>query len=176
MQTYENGLKMSLQELRSSIDIGKMEWTSGHNTNCYAYALGLDIPQYKIKYGAYEPGVIANSKIDFFSKEVFSYNDLINNLYLDFNALGIVFREISPLDKISSNEWKIALFITWYNQNLLEDFHFLRQHNDGIWYHKNGFYGDVSNYDDHGKIITNPKKCFLKYREYNKCLSLTLPK
>lgn len=170
-------LKITLQELRNSIDIQKNTWDSKYSTNCYAYALGLDIPQYQVKCCAYAPGVIANSKINLPSKRVFSYNDLITNLYLDFDALGIKFREINPLDKISYNEWKIALFITWYDEpELVVDYHFLRQHNDGIWYHKNGFEGEVSEYDNHRKIIINPEECFLRYRKYNKCLSLTLTK
>lgn len=176
MPTDANKLKMTLQELRNSIDIQKSEWTSD-NSNCYAYALGLDIPQYQIKDCAYAPGVIADSEIDLPSKKIFLYKDLINNLYLDFDALGIRFREINPLDTIGSNEWKIALFITWYQEpELVEDYHFLRQHNDGIWYHKKGFRGEVSKYDSNGKIITNPQECFFRYRHYNKCLSLALTK
>ena len=54
------------------------------------------------------------------------------------------------------------------------DYHFLRQHSDGTWYHKNGFSGDISNYDFQGQIITNLKECYIPCRTYKKCLSRKL--
>ena len=50
----------------------------------------------------------------------------------------------------------------------------MRQHSNDIWYHKNGFGGKVTNYDSFGKIIQNPKECYLRTRTYDKCLSLKL--
>jgi len=166
-------LKISLQNLRNAIDIEKSLWINTYSTNCYAYALGLDIPQYEIKDYAYAPGVIANSDIFLPSFRIFNYEDLINNIYLDLEALDIQFREISPLDDVNSNEWKIALFITKTDDGI-EDYHFLRQHSDGFWHHKKGFGGMVSKYDCYGQIIENPEECDLGNRKYDKCLSLKL--
>lgn len=168
-------LKMSLEDIRNSINIDKKEWINVYDTNCYAYALGLDIPQYRICDYAYNPGVIGNSKVNLItSSDIFSYNDLIHNMILDFEALGIDYREVDCLDRISDNEWKIALFIS-KTYGGLDDFHFLRQHNDDIWYHKSGIW-NVTSYDDYNRLITNPKDCFLEHRTYNKCFSLKLKK
>lgn len=102
-------LKMELEYLRSCIDLEKKEWINRYATNCYAYALGLDIPQYKIKKYAYTPGIISNSDIYLPSYDEFIYEDLIKNIYLDLKTLGIDFKEIDPTDKIEKNEWKIAI-------------------------------------------------------------------
>lgn len=170
---HRKKLKMKIEQLRSCIDLEKKEWTNKHATNCYAYALGLDIPQSKINRYAYTPGIISNSNIYLPSSEDIDYEDLINNIYLDLKTLDIDFKEIEPTDKINSNEWKIAIFIA-KSYGKIFDYHFLRQHSDGTWYHKNGFSGDISNYDFQGQIITNPKECYIPCRTYKKCLSLKL--
>ncbi len=133
-----DSLKMSLGEIRSLIDVQKEEWIHMDTTNCYAYALGLDIAESDIIPYAYVPGIISHSDIDLTRLSSFSYESLLKNIYLDFEALEIDFREISPLDEVGDDEWKIALF-TRKCFDLLDDYHFLRCHNDGIWYHKNGY-------------------------------------
>ena len=166
-------LKMEIEYLRSCIDLEKKEWINRYATNCYAYALGLDIPQSKINRYAYTPGIISKSNIYLPSCDEFIYEDLINNIYLDLKALGIDFREIEPNEEIEENEWKIAIFIA-RSYGKIFDYHFLREHNDGTWYHKNGFNGDISNCDCNGDVITNPKDCYIPCRSYKKCLSLKL--
>lgn len=167
-------LKKSLQELRNSIDLEKKSWINLNDTNCYAYALGLDIPEQEINNHAYFPGIIGNSKIYLPNQELFTYEEFIYNLFEDFKALNIEYKEIDPLDKINIDEWKIALFITYYSKNYVEDFHFLRENKENIWYHKLGYTGTITNCDDDDNIITNPKQCFFEYRTYKKCLSLKL--
>lgn len=49
---------MELDELRRHIILNNCEWKNILTTNCYAYALGLDIPQEKIGNCAYELGNI----------------------------------------------------------------------------------------------------------------------
>lgn len=178
MSYHSSKLKRSLEEIRNSIDLEKKDWINIDDTNCYAYALGLDIPGYEIVDYAYIPGVIADSDISLRSHKIFSYEDLLYNMYLDFIKLGIDFREIKPLDEVSVDEWKIALFITksYYSADGLEDFHFLRQHNDGFWYHKDGYHGAVSRLDSYNRAIENPEECFLIGRTYKKCLSLRINK
>lgn len=170
-------LKMSLQELREAINLRKSDWINIDNNNCYAYALGLDIPQVEIKNYAFVPGVISDSHIQIPPNKIFSYDVLLNNICLDLEALDINFREINPLDNVGVDEWKIALFITraYYEEQLyLRDFHFLRQHSDGFWYHKDGYGGIVSKLDSYNREIINPETCFLSGRIYKKCLSLRL--
>lgn len=171
-------LRMSLEEIRNSIDLKKTEWINISTTNCYAYALGLDIPQQNIKDNAYIPGVISNSKMPLLPNEIFSYDELLYNIYLDLKILGIDYREINPIEDINQDEWKIALFVTkvYSDKGLigLNDFHFLRFNNDGNWYHKCGFDGIISNYDSYEDEIIDPRDCILCDRTYKKALSLRL--
>lgn len=175
MNEDEKKLKISLEQLRKMINVNKDNWVNNTSTNCYAYALGLDIPSYEITDYAYDPGVISNSKIYLPSYKFFTYDMLINNIYSDLDALGIDIREIMPLENISDEEWKIALFTVGYS-DCLSDYHFLRQHEDNIWYHKNGFKGGISFRDFYGNIITNPLDCYFRSREYNKTFALKLKK
>ena len=163
---------MSVDKIRNSIDLKKDNWINMEDTNCYAYALGLDIKEDDIMPYAYIPGTISNSK-DYLPKNAMFTNDmLINNIYLDLDFLGIDYREINPKDKIDSDEWKIALFISYIFGNNY-DYHFLREV-DNIWYHKNGYGGPISKYDSKGRVITNPKNCNFNLKDYNRCLSLRL--
>lgn len=174
-----NELKMSLKDLRDTIDVNKKNWTFNGDTNCYAYALGLDIPEDNIGEAAFEPGVISNVnsiyKDDNYSLK---YSDLLNYLYSDLEALGIGFKEIHPDERINDDEWKIALYTEFSaskkNIEYLFDYHFLRQHKNGIWYHKFGWHSSPKNFDSNYKIITNLKNCHIDDYEYKKCLSLKI--
>ncbi len=163
-----------INEIRKNIDVKKKIWNNIDGTNCYAYALGIDVSEYKLKEDIFSPGVISNSKVNLTRHEYFSYDLLMDNLFSDFKALGIEYRLVEPLDEILEDEWKIALFVSEIGNNLLDDFHFMRQFSDGIWHHKNGYYGLVSEYDNKGKIITNPMDCSLRQRSYDKCFCLKL--
>ena len=178
MADNRSELKMSLQELRKEVDFKKTDWVNIDDNNCYAYALGLDIPQREIKDRAFVPGVISASNAPIHPNRIFSYDVLLNNIYLDLEALSINYREIKPFDDVEIDEWKIALFITrayYKDHNLyLTDFHFLRQCSDGFWYHKDGYGGIISKRDSYNRDITNPERCFLSGRAYKKCLSLRL--
>lgn len=171
-------LKIPLIELRKMITLDKKHWENIFCTNCYAYALGLDIAEFEICDYAYAPGTISNSSKSLANQEIFKYSELIECLYSDFEALGISYREVLPQEEINADEWKIALFTTsalYSNKpELLEDYHFLRQHPNTNWYHKNGWYNYPTIMDDKCKPITDPSKCYLDRREYRKVLSLKL--
>lgn len=177
MNLQQHNLKMSLQDIRNSINLNNTNWINISTTNCYAFALGLDINEDDIIENAYVPGTISNSQIkiqdDFIIHDFFKYTDFITNLYTDLEHLNISFREITPNERISSSEWKIAIFTTPCS-NGCKDFHFLRLCNDGIWHHKKGYGFYPTIYDDQDKIITNIEKCFLTSKKYEKCLSLKL--
>lgn len=174
----QHGLKISLQELRDNINLNKKFWKHILSTNCYAYALGLDVKENNIKYYAYEPGIISNAKEYMIVKQEFTYSNLLQNLYSDLEFLGIEFREIKPKEQVSKEEWKIALFTSFlaFEQDVewLRDFHFLRQHENGLWYHKQGWYKFPTKRDSNFEIITDPSKCYLKGKQFKKCYSLKL--
>ena len=167
-----NELKMDLITLRNAINVEKNNWINKYTTNCYAYALGLDIPEDDIIRGAYAPGTISGAEIDIGRAYTFTYKTFVNNLYSDLDFLGIDFKKIKPNQPIDENEWKIAVF-TSSKFGALDDYHFLR-YKDNVWHHKNGWYDKPTILDDWGQEIENPKKCYLRYRCYKFSLALKL--
>lgn len=167
-------LRKSLQELRDSIDLVKKVWTSKEGSNCYAYALGLDMNEYEITDTySFCPGVIGGDYSCVSGSH--SYENLIRCIIADLNALGIDYSSADPKEPPKRGEWKVALFLTDDDPIWINDFHFLRQHPNGSWFHKKGYGGDVLMCDDDGTIITNPEKChFSKYSIYDSCFRLKL--
>ena len=139
MISNKQKLKMSLQEIRDSIDLNKTIWKNIGDTNCYAFALGLDVVEESIIEHAYIPGVMSGSSIKLCNDNEFDnsfkYDDFINNLYMDLNFLGISYREIYSDEKITDDEWKIAIYTSPHILGGCDDFHFLRLCNDGYWHH-----------------------------------------
>ena len=163
-------LKMPIETIRSLINVER-EWENKQQTNSYAYALGLDIPEEKIKRYAYTPGNLSNCEIDLSHYNSFTYELLMYNIAHDLEALGIKAKEVLPEEEVEEDAWKIALFYTGYKSNIC-DYHFLRQLKDGTWTHKNG--SKIYTRDDFFRIIKSPETCFLMGRHYDKCLSLKL--
>ena len=174
----KDGLKMDLITIRNSINTNKRRWNNILTTNCYAYALGLDIAENEIKECAYQPGVISCSFESIDRTEHFAYSTLIDCIHSDMQKLGIDIREVDPFEIVPDDEWKIALFTVFhayeFYSEYLSDFHFLRQNKDGIWYHKPGYYKNPTNKDYNRQIITNPLECELYNKQYRKCYSLKL--
>lgn len=174
MTNSDYELKMSIEEIRNKINVYKKHWLHKYTTNCYAYALGLDVPEYKICYHAYQPGVMSgNQKVDYDS---FSYDDLIANIYTDFETLGIEVHKIYPLQEVNKDMWKISLFIPEKDPDNLDDFHFLKCLPDNTWNHKYGYNGQIINFDDNDRTITNPEECYLEDLKYDKTFGLRLKK
>ena len=177
-----NELKMSLKELRDSIKLNKRFWRHILTTNCYAYALGLDIKEKNIKDYAYIIGTLSDSKEFLFHCSILKYSVLLENLINDFEYLGLDFQEIDPLKEACQEEWKIALFtsVVGYDMDdeLIDDYHFLRQKDNGLWYHKKGWNWNSipTNKDINHRLITNPLECNLGAYNYKKCYSLKLKK
>lgn len=149
-------LKIDYNKIKDLISLSAY-WEYTHYTNCYAFALGLDVPENKIVENAYQLGVIgANAKqipIESLKKLTFE-----ERLFLDLEALGIKYN-VSNVDASCSDKWWIISLLS--NGN---DFHFIRKYYDGIWYHKWGYLGPVIDYDFDKKIITDPKTA--NFREY----------
>lgn len=172
-------LKLSVEEIKQLISLREEYWEYDFQTNCYAFALGLDIPEYEIIKNAYQLGVIGAAERDIPIGELkkMAFED---RLFLDLDALNILHEEINPLEKtifkfnydknkcIISTDfyWLIALFSSG------EDFHFLRKAYDGIWWHKRGFLGHPSNHDSNGVLITDPEQCNISGYKYAKTYKL----
>lgn len=165
-------LKMSLNEIKGKIQIYPENWVNMYSTNCYAYALGLDVRENDICIGAYNPGIISGTS-SLNGTEYFEYEALINGIAGDLKALDIEYHEVNPMEKIKINEWKIALLTEKYHDKLM-DFHFLRQNKSGLWSHKNGFNGIISKKDYLGRIIADPSVSELTPYTYEKCYALKI--
>lgn len=164
-------LKMSLNEIRGKIQINPEYWINLFETNCYAYALGLDLVQSDICKGAYQPGTISG-KYTLWDKENFTYNELIAGIESDLSALMINYQEVDFNYDTNDDEWKIAVYTKQSGYEQFSDFHFLRTTRGGIWMHKDGFMGSPTKKDYLGNIIKNPVDCFMCSYEYKKCYVL----
>jgi hypothetical protein len=144
-------LNLKPSEITRDINIDEipMYWYNIFTTNCYAYALGLDVDESSIAECAYQPGVMGSV--------IFNY-PLINlknmsteeKIFLDMEALKIRIKEANPSDNgdyrifhKKDNETVSSISFSWIislyeNENDLNDFHFARKTDTGIWYHKEG--------------------------------------
>ena len=144
------------------------EWKNSAYTNCYLFALQLDIPFFMINNRSYFIGGITEKNIPLCNEYNYTASLLIKNLYRDLDYLKIDHKIISPNEE---GDWKIALFLS-KNKELITDFHLLRYYNE-TWYQKNGFKGGISNTDFSGNIITDPLNCNLLDKEYIVSLKLS---
>ena len=165
-------IKLDSTEYTKYCDLTKKSWKHAFTTNCYAFALGLDIAERLIKKDDYQPGTLTDHNLNMY----FTFEQLIECLTSDLDYLGIDYKEIDPSKKVEIDEWKIALFVQYNSyMGLLSDFHFLRQI-DNIWYHKQGYYGLPTNKDSYNNLIIDPVDCYIYGEDYQKTYSLKLKK
>ena len=178
-------LNLKSSEIKKKIDVGGdcSDWHSIFGTNCYAYALGLDLKEQRICDKAYQiPGLMGSIILHrpIFELRKMSIED---RMILDLEALEIKYKEVEPEEKydytfhtyrnstsVSSitYSWPVAVFESE------DDFHFLRKCHDGSWSHKVGFISYPTEMDFDKKIITDPRKCNLEQYKYKKTYLLTL--
>ena len=172
---YISGLVVSIESIRNSINLSE-KWLNIEHNNCYSYALGIDKNSFEVcnSYVGYSPGLFSqNDLIQHGDNHYINYNDFINNIYLDLEALGINYKEVEPDYIINDNEWLISIF-TKRRRNKLYDFHFARKTNNNYWIHKKGYMGEITNRDYNGKIMTNIKKSKMYNTKYEKTLCLKI--
>lgn len=127
-------------EIVKRIDLQEDNWHHISNTNCYAFAIGLDIPEIIIADNAYQIGTLA-SLIEGFSPDDLKKLSYEERFLLDMNALNIKVTE----EKISSLSYmetiKNYCFLSWVISlyQRVNDFHFIRKAYNGSWYHKRGY-------------------------------------
>lgn len=159
-------LKINQKELVKHIELKFDYWINRKETNCYAFALGFDIPERNIMNGAYKVGVIGFTKegIDLSKINIYSYEE---RLIKDLKTLKLIYEETSP-EEIVKDDYKYTFFLI----SLLEhpkDFHFLRKSKqDNTWWHKRGWEAMPNNIDDFDNIIVNPKNAVIGNYEYIK--------
>ena len=145
-------LKMSIENIRRIMQDGicfedrLSEWKNIIQTNCYAFALGLDVKEDDIypDANAYWVGNIANLVIGTETDDEADSVERVERLLLnDFQALGINYQVFQDVDKYQylkelehpNDCWDILLFI----DSSIHDHHFARVGRDGILYHKPGW-------------------------------------
>ena len=154
-----NDLKINCDNIKNLISLREEYWENDLSTNCYAFALGLDIPENQIIENAYQLGVIGaitkHIPIERIKKLTFE-----ERLILDLNALGIIYENCNTNDKsdcwVTSNyfytQWIISLLSNGKN------FHFIRKSFDEIWYQKWGYFAPIIDFDFDKRVITDPNE------------------
>ena len=119
-------------------------WNSKYNTNCYAFALGLDVPQDNICHHAYYPGNIAHNVLATTTNDYgITKEEIEEQLFFDFRALRMTYQAFQDEDKYQYLKvldhpdfyWDILFFLN----PSIPDYHFARVTNDGKLYHKQGW-------------------------------------
>lgn len=149
---------IKIENLKKEINLKTDNWEFIKDTNCLAFALGLDIPSYLlineyIEY-AYDLGCLYQLRYPSLTesdKKIHNSLSYTEKLELDFQATELFYEEIDWYEKICDpNEWKIAFF----ESKIMQDFHLYRE-KEGIWYQKLGKTGKITCHSIHG-VIKNP--------------------
>ena len=170
-------LNMSIEEINMRMKFNcRSFWYNLSTTNCYAYALGIDISENDIIKRAFQPGVIGSIIFDI-RPNLLLRMSLEDRIKTDLEALNISFNECSSFDfpfillekDYKVYQWIVALFLGKSGH-----FHFMRKSFDGDWWHKCGYHRERPiNCDINSKIINDPHDCNIGSYKYIKCLKLT---
>lgn len=157
-------LKIDERKVKSLISLKELWWENSFGTNCYAFALGLDVPENEICKNAYQPGVIAAEKFGLPIDEVLKLK-LEDKFLLDLNALKIAYYE--TIEDQSANYRFLRNYVCYYWDVLLysndEDFHFVRRNYYGKLYHKIGYLGVPKECEENDEYL-NQYTLVKKYR------------
>ena len=137
-----------------AIDINNKVWLNPCLTNCYAYALGIDLNVGR--------RIIELGEISGFDYKLRNKNDLETALMMDSIRLNLNIERVDPDYEIKdNNKWLIAMYMTpfFYDQDINQkefDNHFLWKTKNDNWSHKIGNTSIITYKDDNGKKIDNP--------------------
>ena len=168
------GLLMTPDQIRNSITLYDKEWVNNVNTNCYAFALGLDIDEWDITPNAYQPGMMFAKTFDQPYEEVkeLSFEE---RLLMDLELLKIDCKEANPFEKPRCTSTRVSWLISMFESET--DVHFLRKNANGIWWHKQGYiFSSPTNLDQYRKLILDPRDCTIGNYEYKKTYKLSFEK
>lgn len=125
------------------------------HTNCYSYALGLT------EHGKGYPGQIAHDPLK--SPRGLRKEDMSVQTLRALLTQGDGLRYVVEKDLLAYKEQAlIAAFV-----QAGQDCHFFRRHKDGLWSHQGGHGGKITNEDDYGFIIQDPRRAVIRgYDEF----------
>ena len=137
-------------------------WKNILTTNCYAYAIGIDVPYNIICTAGYIPGIFSDRSI---LGDIFTYKTFEYNLIKDLETLYISYKEVDPTYIAKDDEWKVSLYL---KKSMIPkcyiDFHFLKSIDNGIWESKSGYNNEPNIIGDIDPI--NYRMVDNKYRKY----------
>lgn len=187
-------LSMKPEQIIKHIDLRNHKWKNISDSNCYAFALGLDLNEDEIGndyYYAYQPGVIGLVANGMEIDQIYGMK-FEERIFLDWDTLKIKYRQVDFDEKIEYSyikdelyRWKIALYLQYskYNHMFYEgydcDFHFIRQFEDCSWHSKLDYGAtprEVAQNIDYKKDIKHLDGLDnIKY-DFYKCYELTMSK
>ena len=138
-------LRMKIEKIIDSINPTEWnEWKHKNGTNCYAYSLGIDIPESKVGPLAFEPGGITLNKMKVAESDLVSElrkRSLYEKLAMDFKLLGLQYTFSStprPYEIIENQDsiirsWDLVIMDSPYGV------HFGWVNKAGILLHKKGY-------------------------------------
>ena len=138
-------INISVKNLRKAMtkNVDYKLWKNINTTNCFAFAMGLDIPEKSICRHAYCIGEIAISTGTKNYKEMPNYESEFRG---DLEALGIEYETSNDSGLLCDIDRREGRYIdVLFFQDLRNvwdtDFHFARYGKDGKLYHKMGYDG-----------------------------------
>lgn len=178
-------LNLKPSEITRDINIDEipMYWYNIFTTNCYAFALGLDVDESSIAECAYQPGVMGSV---IFNYPIINLKNMSTEekIFLDMEALKIRIKEADPSDNgdyrlfhKKDNETVSSISFSWIislYENDNKEFHFARKTDNGIWYHKEGYRNKPISFDYDKNRILDPRHCNLGDYKYKKSYKLSL--
>ena len=160
----------TIEKMRDSININNNTWVNLETTNCYAYALNMDLsykdlkPYEEFDVDIYNVGMISNLKTPKTKEE------LVNAFKSDMKILNIEVTDVLFDEILEENEWKVALYQTVKGIDYLDgelDFHFAKEIKKGIWKHKKGRTKKIRYIDDENHLIKDPSLAYFSLNEEN---------
>lgn len=146
-----------LSSIKDNIRLNHSIWINNEYSNCYMYALNIDMDITKLDTDGYFRigelcGLADNPK--------YSFDEII---YKDADELDIDLKEVASDYNLKDDEWKIALFLG-KNPDGHTEFHFCKQNPGEGWSHKNGWYQKIRYTDCLGELIDDPVYAYMVSR------------
>lgn len=157
---------VDVKELRDKIILKDNNWKNKEGSNCYAYALGLDINKRCIHKDAYQPGTIY-AHYNYIPLYQIRKLDLNKRIILDLKTLKLDYEattkpnnmEIAYFENYRCVSWDVLLFIRELG---MHDFHFARVNDRGELWHKHGYH----NVPNTTTIEELEKDCYVFTKRY----------
>ena len=121
--------------------------------NCYCYALGFRCPSIFAKHFNEKCLIFFPYNIGLMHSFFTNHKTYVGDLESDLDTLGVKYFETDYDMPNEHGGYKISLYES------SDDFHFIRQNEDGTWSHKLGFSDLVERIDNPSKYLFDEYEC-----------------